>query len=55
MALLEVRSLARSFYGVHALNGVDLHEAGWSDGGDVPVGQTFAALAASALLELTRI
>src|SRR6185436_15817393 len=24
MALLEVRALARSFYGVHALNGVDL-------------------------------
>ena len=29
MALLEVRALARSFYGVHALNGVDLDvEAG---------------------------
>ena len=24
MALLEVRDLARSFYGIHALNGVDL-------------------------------
>jgi GAF domain-containing protein len=31
-----------------------LHEAGWYDEGDVPVAQTFAALAAPALLELTR-
>jgi len=31
-----------------------LHEAGFYDEGDVPVGQTFAALAAPALLELTR-
>jgi GAF domain len=31
-----------------------LHEAGWYDEGDVPVAQIFAALAAPALLELTR-
>ncbi|MBF8288327.1 MAG: histidine kinase, partial [Candidatus Rokubacteria bacterium] len=31
-----------------------LHEAGFYDEGDVPVGQIFAALAAPALLELTR-
>ncbi|HUO64422.1 MAG TPA: GAF domain-containing protein [Terriglobales bacterium] len=31
-----------------------LHEAGWYDEADVPVAQTFAALAAPALLELTR-
>ena len=31
-----------------------LHEAGWYDEGDVPVAQTFAALAAPTLLELTR-
>ena len=31
-----------------------LHEAGWYDEADVPIAQTFAALAAPALLDLTR-
>jgi len=31
-----------------------LHEAGFYDEGDVPVGQIFAALATPALLELAR-
>jgi GAF domain-containing protein len=31
-----------------------LHEAGWYDDSDVPVAQAFAALATSALLDLTR-
>ena len=31
-----------------------LHEAGWYDEADLPVAETFAALAAPALLELTR-